>query len=200
MEGISLVAALGNPGARYTDSRHNAGWWCLDALQRDFGLIFRHESKFSSEVARASLDGRSVWFIAPQTFMNLSGDAVAAFARYYRIAPENILVVYDDLDLPPGTVRLKSGGGLGGHKGLTDIERKLGSRDFVRVRIGIGHPGTRDDVIGYVLHAPRKAERELIDAAIDRIWGQFRQILGGEYERVMNELHRSEPAARPAGQ
>ena len=193
------MAGLGNPGARYAETRHNAGAWCLRALGDQLRLDFRADSRHKAEVARTDMDGRRVWFLQPQTFMNLSGNSVAPFARYYRIEPEQILVVYDELDLPPGTVRLKHGGGLGGHNGLADIESKLGSRDFVRLRIGIGHPGQARDVVDYVLSRPPASERERIEDAIERACGHFRAIVAGDHQRVMNDLHAKAQSCRHPG-
>src|SRR6266516_888223 len=142
MDGIFLIAGLGNPGPEYAETRHNAGFRFLDALLSGPGARLRHESRFHGDVGRVDVSGKDVWLLAPQTFMNLSGDSVSAFANYYKIPVGEILVVHDELDLPPGTVRLKIGGGNGGHNGLTDVTQKLGSPDYARLRIGIGHPGS----------------------------------------------------------
>lgn len=189
MQGIQLVVGLGNPGTKYAQTRHNAGFWFLDALRSDYGLSFASESKFKAEVARTTFDSNTVWFAAPTTFMNLSGQAVAAIARFYKIPVEEILVIHDELDLPPGTVRLKSGGGCGGHNGLTDIAEKMGSKNFQRLRVGIGHPGQSDQVLGYVLKRPTADEQKLIGESIDRARAQFERILRGEHQVAMTELH-----------
>ena len=189
MPGIQLVAGLGNPGAKYAETRHNAGFWFLHALRSDYGLSFANESKFNADVARIAFENHTVWFIAPTTFMNLSGQAVAAIARFYKIPVEEILVIHDELDLPPGVVRLKSGGGCGGHNGLTDIAEKLGSKNFMRLRIGIGHPGHSDQVLGYVLKRPDAQDQKLIGESIDRARAQFDRILRGEHQVAMTELH-----------
>lgn len=199
MHPIALVAALGNPGTPYSGTRHNAGWWCLDRLRSRYGLEFRRESRFQGEVGRARIAGRPVWFIAPHTFMNRSGDAVAAIARFYKIPPEAVLVLHDEVDLPPGTVRLKRGGGLAGNKGLTDIAAKLGSREFARLRIGVGHPGDSRAVVSYVLSPPSAEDKKNIEAAIGRACDRFDAILAGEHEQVMNDLHRGPPAGGAAG-
>lgn len=190
MDGISLLVGLGNPGERYARTRHNAGFWFLDALAAATGAELRPQERFHADVGRCDLAGRRVWLLAPTTFMNLSGDAVAAFAHYHRIASSRILVVHDDIDLSPGVARLKQGGGHGGHKGLMDISRKLGTGDFVRLRLGVGHPGHADDVVAYVLRPPSAAEQESIDAAIKRALAQLPEIVLGNHERVMNVLHR----------
>ena len=189
MQGIQLVVGLGNPGAKYSDTRHNAGFWFLNALRSDYNLSFAVESKFKAEIARTTVDSSTVWFAAPTTFMNLSGQAVAAIARFYKIPVEDILVIHDELDLPPGTVRLKQGGGCGGHNGLTDIVEKLGSKNFMRLRIGIGHPGHSDQVLGYVLKRPTAEEQRLIGESIDRARAQFDRIVRGEHQVAMTELH-----------
>jgi PTH1 family peptidyl-tRNA hydrolase len=189
VQGIQLVVGLGNPGTKYAETRHNAGFWFLAALRSYYGLSFSADTKFKAEVARATFDERTVWFTAPTTFMNLSGQAVASIARFYKIPAEEILVIHDELDLPPGTVRFKEGGGCGGHNGLTDIAEKLGSKNFKRLRIGIGHPGDGDQVIGYVLKRPTADEQKLIVESIDRARAQFDRILRGEYQVAMNELH-----------
>ncbi len=194
LQGIQLVVGLGNPGSKYAETRHNAGFWLLAALRSDYGLEFKPDTKFKAEIARASVNSRVVWFAAPTTFMNLSGQSVAAIARFYKIAPEDILVIHDELDLPPGTVRFKEGGGCGGHNGLTDIAEKLGSKSFKRLRIGIGHPGDSNQVIGYVLKHPTAEEQKLIVESIDRARAQFDRIIHGDYQLAMNDLH-TQPSA-----
>ncbi|MCU0936905.1 MAG: aminoacyl-tRNA hydrolase [Gammaproteobacteria bacterium] len=185
---VALVAGLGNPGPRYADTRHNAGFWLLDRMAGSRGLSFRRSAKFLGEVAEADFDGR-VWLLKPETFMNRSGQAVAALAGFYRIPPEQVLVVHDDLDLPPGTVRLKRGGGHGGHNGLRDILACLGSPDFLRLRVGVGHPGPGADVVGYVLNRPPAEEARLIDDSISRALELLPRLLSGEVDRVMNLLN-----------
>jgi PTH1 family peptidyl-tRNA hydrolase len=187
-DGIAAIVGLGNPGAEYADTRHNAGFWFLDRIASP-GSGLRLQSRFNAQVGELHLAGRRVWLLAPQTYMNRSGGAVAAFARYYRLQPGQLLVVHDDLDLAPGTVRLKRGGGDGGHNGLVDVTGKLGSPDYVRLRIGIGHPGSSRQVVSYVLRKPSPDERELIDGAIDRAAERIGDVVAGEYEKVMNVLH-----------
>ena len=161
-----LVVGLGNPGSEYAETRHNAGFWFCERLARELGTAFSKEARFHGLAANARADG--VWLLMPQTFMNRSGQSVAALARFYRIAPAEILVVHDELDIPPGQLRLKFGGGLGGHNGLKDITAHLGTQDFWRLRVGIGHPGDRNEVVNFVLKPPRREESALIDASLDR--------------------------------
>ena len=161
-----LVVGLGNPGVEYAETRHNAGFWFCERLARDLGTSFSKEARFHGLAANARNDG--IWLLMPQTFMNRSGQSVAALARFYRIAPAEILVVHDELDIPPGQLRVKFGGGLGGHNGLKDITAHLGTQDFWRLRIGIGHPGDRNEVVNFVLKPPRREESVLIDESIDR--------------------------------
>lgn len=193
MPAISLVAGLGNPGNPYDSTRHNAGFWFLEALSARLSLPWRKESRFPTELADTRVANQRVRFIRPTTFMNESGTPVAGIAEYFDLAPEQILVVHDDLDLPPGTVRAKRGGGHGGHNGLRDIFAKLGSRDFVRLRIGIGHPGDSDVVTDWVLSRPSKEDRELILASIDRAIAHFDRLIAGDLEFVMKALH-TEPS------
>jgi len=187
--GISLIVGLGNPGAEYAETRHNAGFRFLDALLSGTGVVLRHESRFNGDAGRLSIAGRDIWLLKPMTFMNHSGEAVSALARFYKIAPAEILVAHDELDLPPGSVRLKIGGGDGGHNGLSDVTEKLGVPDYARLRIGIGHPGSAAQVVAYVLKKAPKAEQSLIDAAIDRARTQLNNIIQGEFQRAMNALH-----------
>lgn len=188
---IEVIAGLGNPGAEYRETRHNAGFWLLDELARRAGAEFRSERRFQSETARAELDGHPCHLLKPMTFMNRSGQAVAALARYYRIPVECILVVHDEIDLPPGTARFKRGGGHGGHNGLRDIIEVFGgATDFLRLRLGVGHPGSAGEVVNYVLHPPSAADRTLIDTAIGEAIGVLPLALSGQSERAMNHLHR----------
>lgn len=188
-QGISLIVGLGNPGAEYAETRHNAGFRFLDALLSGTDTRLRHEPRFNGDAGKLSIAGRDVWLFKPTTFMNHSGEAVSAFARFYKIAPVEILVVHDDLDIPPGSARLKVGGGDGGHNGLSDVTEKLGVPDYARLRLGIGHPGSAAQVVAYVLKKAPKAEQSLIDEAIDRACGQLNDIVQGEFQRVMNALH-----------
>ena len=153
---MRLIVGLGNPGAEYAETRHNAGFWLCERLARELGTSFARESRFHGAVAKARVAGADVWLLMPQTFMNRSGQAVRALTQFYRIEPTEMLVLHDELDLPPGQMRLKFGGGLGGHNGLKDITAHLGTQDYWRLRIGIGHPGDRNEVVDYVLKPPRK--------------------------------------------
>lgn len=201
MTDISVIVGLGNPGAQYAYSRHNAGFQFLEKLVDRVHATLRSEARFRAHVGRARIAERQLWLVAPQDYMNNSGDCVAAFAAYYKIEAHHMLVVHDDLDLAPGDVRLKRGGGHGGHKGLRDIVCKLQSREFVRLRIGIGHPGASDQVTAYVLSRPTVAQRSLIQEAIDKALSQVDDIVLGHYESVMNTLHApEEPEAPIAGQ
>ena len=188
---LRLIAGLGNPGPAYEDTRHNAGFWYVDRLAAAHGGQFRPESRFNAELCRIRLADHELWLVKPQTYMNRSGQAVQAVARYYKLAPADILVAHDDLDLPPGTVRLKRGGGHGGHNGLRDLIGHLG-KDFLRLRIGIGHPGHKDQVHDYVLSRPSRTDRERMEAAIERAVAATPLLLEQGLERAMNTLH-SEP-------
>jgi peptidyl-tRNA hydrolase, PTH1 family len=194
---IALIAGLGNPGPAYEQTRHNAGFWFADEVARRHGGALRPDPKFQAEVTRLSVDGRDCWLLKPMTFMNRSGQSVGAFAAYYRIPPEAILVVHDELDLPPGTVRLKRGGGHGGHNGLRDITSRLGSSDFSRLRIGIGHPGSAAQVVEYVLHRPSREDEESIREAVKVSADTLPLVLAGELEKAMNRLHSRANVERP---
>jgi PTH1 family peptidyl-tRNA hydrolase len=173
-----LIVGLGNPGRDYEETRHNAGFWFCARLAQAWGVPLAQESRFHGVVGRSA---KNVWMLLPQTFMNRSGQAVGALARFHRIAPAEILVVHDELDIPPGQLRLKFGGGMGGHNGLKDITSHLGTQDYWRLRIGIGHPGDRNEVVNYVLKPPRREEQADIDAAIERALGLMPLIGQGEW-------------------
>jgi PTH1 family peptidyl-tRNA hydrolase len=189
MTAIRLIVGLGNPGREYENTRHNAGFWWVDELAHAQKLGFKSESKFHGLTARGQLHGHEVLLLKPQTFMNVSGRAVGGLAQFYKIAPAEILVVHDELDLSPGVARLKMGGGHGGHNGLKDIIAQLGTKDFWRLRIGIGHPGDRAEVANYVLNDPRREERELIDEAMQKAQGVANLIIEGKTEAAMLKLH-----------
>jgi PTH1 family peptidyl-tRNA hydrolase len=193
MNAPRLIVGLGNPGAEYADTRHNAGFWLCERLAAKLGADLKRESRFHGLAGRTR---DQVWLLLPQNFMNRSGQAVAALAHFYRIAPEEMLVLHDELDLAPGALRLKFGGGLGGHNGLKDIAAHLGTQDFWRLRIGIGHPGDRNEVVDYVLKRPRIEERKLIDESIDRALDAWPVLAGGDYAAAMQKLN-TRPA-RPA--
>jgi PTH1 family peptidyl-tRNA hydrolase len=182
------VVGLGNPGREYEATRHNAGFWFVDKLALALHASLRTESRFHGQVARVSTADDECWLLKPTTFMNASGRAVQALTQFYKIEVAQILVVHDELDLPPGDVRLKKGGGVAGHNGLKDISARLGA-DFWRLRIGIGHPGERERVIGYVLERARREEGDLIEAAIERGLEVWPQVAAGEMERAMHALH-----------
>lgn len=190
-----LVVGLGNPGPQYAETRHNAGFWLADRLVARYGGQFRPETRFKGELCRITVASQPLWVFKPATFMNRSGQAVVPLASFYKIPPEAMLVVHDDLDLPPGTVRLKRGGGHGGHNGLRDIIRLLGSSDFARLRVGIGHPGDSGEVVGYVLRRAPVAEQQAIEAAIDESLREFPAIVGGDWSRAMQTLHSRKPVS-----
>ena len=191
MAAIRLIVGLGNPGREYESTRHNVGFLWVDELARLQNLGFRSEAKFHGLTARGQLHGHEVLLLKPQTFMNVSGRSVGALVQFYKIPPEEMLVVHDELDLPPGVARLKIGGGHGGHNGLKDIIAHLGSRDFWRLRIGIGHPGDRSEVSNYVLNDPRREERELIDEAMQKAQSIAHLVIEGKTEAAMLKLHSS---------
>lgn len=191
---IELIVGLGNPGVQYDGTRHNVGFWFVDDVARTGGARFRTESKFSGEVCQVQIDSLDCRLLKPATFMNRSGHAVAPMASFYKIAPERILIVHDELDLPIGTVRLKIGGGHGGHNGLRNSMEQLGSGAFVRLRIGIGHPGDKSQVTDYVLHPPSREEDSLIRDGLSSARKVLPWIVRGEIERAMQALHsRSAP-------
>jgi PTH1 family peptidyl-tRNA hydrolase len=195
---IRLIVGLGNPGKKYEGTRHNAGFWVVERLAAAHRLTLRKESKFRALTAK--VDGGHVWLLLPQTWMNESGSAVLALAQFLKIAPEEILVVHDELDLPPGGVKIKQGGGHAGHNGLRDIIANLGSPDFWRLRIGIGHPrnvaASEQEVADFVLHPPRKEEQALIEAALERALGVFDLILADNMAAAMHKLH-TKPKPKP---
>lgn len=188
-QGISLIVGLGNPGKTYEVTRHNAGFRFMDLLLQETGCRLKTETRFSGGVGKTQIADRDVWLLKPGSFMNDSGDAVSRMAKFYKIPVKNILIAHDELDLSPGSVRLKTGGGHSGHNGLRDIINKLGAKDFVRLRIGIGHPGTAPQVESYVLRKAPEAERQKTDSAMDAAMMQIGEIVHGQYEQVMNALH-----------
>jgi len=192
LSNIQLIVGLGNPGPKYESTRHNAGFWFVDEWSRQQGFTFRTEAKFHGETAQCNVSGKDRRVFKPSTYMNRSGQAVAALAGFYRIPLPEILVVHDEIDLPVGTVKLKRGGGHGGHNGLRDLISHLGGKDFYRLRIGVEHPGHRDDVTDYVLQRPSKQDRALIDDAIDDGLAVLPDVLDGEIESAMQKLHSRE--------
>jgi PTH1 family peptidyl-tRNA hydrolase len=192
MNGIRLIAGLGNIGPEYEATRHNAGFWFLDRLAARCAASFGHQTRFFGDTAKASIAGESVWLLKPSTFMNRSGQAVAALAGFYRIPVESILIVHDELDLLPGAAKIKFGGGHAGHNGLKDIQARMGSPNFWRMRLGIGHPRTlslTQQVIDFVLHRPSREHQALIDEAIDRSLDCVDDMVAGRSEQAMLRLH-----------
>ena len=189
MTGIRLIVGLGNPGREYAEHRHNAGFWWVERIASARGVSLNPDKKFHGLAARAQVSGHEVWLLEPQTYMNRSGQAVGALAAFYKITPEEILVVHDELDLPPGEAKLKKGGGHGGHNGLRDIIAHLGGNDFWRLRLGIGHSGDKSQVADFVLHPPRREEQELIEDAMEKSLPLLPQLLAGEFSAAMLKLH-----------
>jgi PTH1 family peptidyl-tRNA hydrolase len=186
---IRLIVGLGNPGPEYEQTRHNAGFWLVDNLAN--GPLAR-EARFQALVARKTIAGQEVWLLEPQTYMNRSGQSVGALTRFYKIAPEEVLVVHDELDLPPGAAKIKKGGSSGGHNGLKDITAALGTQDYWRLRIGIGHPRSlnlQQQVVDFVLHRPRKEEQPLINEAINKSLDVIPLLCEGKFEAAMMQLH-----------
>jgi PTH1 family peptidyl-tRNA hydrolase len=190
---IRLIAGLGNPGPEYEQTRHNAGFWLVDNLANTLpGCRLQRESRFNALCAKTSIGGHESWLLEPQTFMNRSGQSVGALARFYKIAPEEILVVHDELDLAPGVAKIKKGGSSGGHNGLKDITAALGTQDYWRLRLGIGHPRTLNSqqaVADFVLHRPRKEEQSLIEDAIGKSLGVIAMLCEGKFDAAAMQLH-----------
>jgi peptidyl-tRNA hydrolase, PTH1 family len=187
--GIRLVVGLGNPGEQYEATRHNVGFWLVDGIAMAFRESFRAEPKFHGQLCRVTVGGSDLRLLKPSTYMNRSGQSVAAVARYYSIPPEQILIAHDELDLPVGQLRLKQGGGHAGHNGLRDTIAALGSREFWRLRIGIAHPGDRTLVTGYVLGRPSRADADQITAVLQDAERALDDLVGGRFQLVMNRLH-----------
>lgn len=195
---IRLLVGLGNPGPEYEATRHNAGFWWVDDAARKLGAHLSMDRSYQGFVARVNVGGQPRWLLQPQTFMNLSGRSVGALARFFKILPEEVLVVHDELDLPPGQVKLKFGGGHAGHNGLKDIQAQLGSPGFWRLRLGIGHPGDRAEVSNYVLGRPRAEDREAIEAAIARSLTALEALWeGGDMASAIRQIHATPPRPKP---
>ncbi|TAM41352.1 MAG: aminoacyl-tRNA hydrolase [Burkholderiaceae bacterium] len=190
---IKLFVGLGNPGAEYEATRHNAGFWWIDALARELKVSLAPEKSCHALLARTTFEGQSLWLMKPQTFMNLSGQSVAALARFFKIQPAEILVVHDELDLAAGQVKLKLGGSHAGHNGLRDIHARLGSPDYWRLRLGIGHPGVKSEVINWVLKRPSVEQRIAIDECISRSLKAVPQLARGEMDNATLIVHTSKP-------
>lgn len=187
--GIRLIVGLGNPGPNYEGTRHNAGFWLVDRLVADYHGEFRAEAKFHGMLARITVAGQDLRLLKPATFMNHSGRSVAAVTRYFDIPAAQILVAYDELDLPAGRVKLKLGGGHAGHNGMRDTIAALGSPDFWRLRIGIDHPGSKAQVVGYVLSRPSKVDGAAIEGALDVAARHVPDFVAGRFQMAMNNLH-----------
>ena len=190
-EGIRLIVGLGNPGSEYQNTRHNAGFWFVDRLADEYREPFRQEKKFFGEICKINIAGQQCWLLKPATYMNKSGQSLAAIASYYKIEPQNILVAHDELDHDAGSTRVKLGGGHAGHNGLRDIISALGTKDFYRLRLGIGHPGNKKQVVNYVLGQPSLDDREKINGAIDETLTTMDLLVVGEMEKAMHRLHSS---------
>lgn len=188
MSSVQLIVGLGNPGDKYEQTRHNAGFWFVDEVARQYGVVFRPETKFLGFAARIQSNGLDIWLLKPTTFMNRSGQSIQALAKFYKIPVESILVVHDELDLGVGVAKLKIGGGHGGHNGLRDTIAAMGNT-FTRLRLGIDHPGHRDMVVDYVLKAPSKPDRQLIDDAIYEASKVVPELAVGDLQKAMNQLH-----------
>ena len=190
---IKLLVGLGNPGAEYEDTRHNAGFWWIDALARELNVNLVPDKSYFAKVARTQIKGQTVWLLAPQTFMNLSGKSVGALAKFFKIAPEEILIAHDELDVVPGQAKLKFGGSHAGHNGLRDIHAQLGTADYWRLRIGVGHPGDKAEVVSWVLKKPMLEHRKAIEDSIHRSIKALPLLLAGEMEKAMVQIHTSKP-------
>ncbi len=186
---LKVIVGLGNPGSKYTETRHNAGFWFIEEVARKYAVTFRPDKKFHGEVAKVSIEGKDIWLLKSDTFMNRSGLAVQSLLSFYRFSAEQLLVAHDEIDLPPGTAKLKTRGGHGGHNGLRDIISQLGSKDFHRLRIGVGHPGSKDQVVDYVLHSASRDDRILIDRDIDDAVAVLPELASGAFEQAMQKLH-----------
>ena len=194
---IRLLVGLGNPGPEYEATRHNAGFWFIDEVARALRVSLVPERTYFGLAARANLADGPVWLLEPMTFMNLSGKSVAALARFFKIAPGEILVAHDELDLLPGQVKMKLSGSHAGHNGLKDIQAQLGSADFWRLRLGIGHPGVKAEVVNYVLRKPPAEQREGIDKSIEQALSALPLMLEGDMERALMKVHAKPPRPKP---
>ena len=186
---LKVIVGLGNPGSKYTKTRHNAGFWFIEEVARQYSATFRPEKKFHGEVAKVSIEGKAIWLLKPDTFMNRSGLATQSLLSFYRLTADQLLVAHDEIDLPPGTAKLKTGGGHGGHNGLRDIISQLDSKEFHRLRMGVGHPGSKDQVVDYVLHTASRDDQILIDRDIDDAVSVLPDLATGALEQAMQKLH-----------
>lgn len=190
---IKLLVGLGNPGPTYEDTRHNAGFWWLESVARELKVTLQPDRTYFGRCARTTIDGQPLWLLEPTTFMNRSGQSVAALARFFKIPPEAILVAHDELDVDAGELKLKKGGGHAGHNGLRDIHAQLGSSDYWRLRIGIGHPGVKSEVVDWVLQKPAPNQREAIEQALTRSLKSLPDLLAGRMEKATALIHTSKP-------
>lgn len=194
---IRLLVGLGNPGPEYEDTRHNAGFWWVDAVARKLGATLQPDRAYHGMTARVNTPQGPIWLLQPLTYMNLSGKSVAALARFFKIAPDEILVAHDELDILPGQMKIKQGGSHAGHNGLKDIQAQIGSPDYWRLRLGIGHPGVKAEVANYVLRKPPAAEREAIFDCIDRSLPALDEMLRGEMDAAVRRIHAKPPRPKP---
>ena len=193
MSNISLIVGLGNPGSEYAQTRHNAGFWFVEQLADRYGISLKADPKFHGYSGRGQIEGHDVRLLLPTTFMNRSGQSVVPFAKFYQVTPEAILIAHDELDMDPGVIRLKTGGGHGGHNGLRDIVPHIGA-NFHRLRIGIGHPGSKERVSGHVLGKAPSSEQALMDAAIDHALSKVKMLVDGQVSQAMNQINAYKPA------
>lgn len=193
MSNISLIVGLGNPGKEYAQTRHNAGFWFVEQLADRYGISLKAEPKFHGFTGRGQIEGHDVRLLLPTTFMNRSGQSVVPFAKFYQVTPQAILIAHDELDMDPGIIRLKTGGGHGGHNGLRDIVPHIGP-NFHRLRIGIGHPGSKERVSGHVLGKAPSSEQDLMDAAIDHALSKVKMLVDGQVSQAMNQINAYKPA------
>ena len=189
---LSLIVGLGNPGSEYAQTRHNAGFWFVQRLAEQYGIQLKADPKYKGISGRGNIEGQDVRLLLPTTFMNLSGQSVVPFAKFYQIAPEAILIAHDELDMNPGVIRLKTGGGHGGHNGLKDIVPHIGS-NFHRLRIGIGHPGSKERVSGHVLSKAPSSEQNLMDDAIAHALSRIQLLVNGDTQQAMNQINAYKP-------
>ena len=192
MSKLSLIVGLGNPGSEYAQTRHNAGFWFVERLAEQYGINLKTDSKYKGISGRGNIEGQDVRLLLPTTFMNLSGQSVVPFAKFYQIKPEEILIAHDELDMDPGVIRLKTGGGHGGHNGLRDIVPHIGS-NFHRLRIGIGHPGSKERVSGHVLSKAPSSEQNLMDDAIAHALSRIQLLVNGDTQQAMNQINAYKP-------
>ena len=193
MSNISLIVGLGNPGSEYAQTRHNAGFWFVEQLADKYGITLKNDTKFHGISGRGNIEGHDVRLLLPMTYMNRSGQSVVPFSKFYQIAPEAILIAHDELDMNPGVIRLKTGGGHGGHNGLRDIVPHIGP-NFHRLRIGIGHPGSKERVSGHVLGKAPSSEQSLMDGAIDHALSKVKLLVQGQVPQAMNQINAYKPA------